>query len=135
MIVWTGRGFVAILIWVALMIISLELFPREYLHYTAASATFITAACCWFLGNKWNNQNGRTLKDEETGEIFEFKPNHSFFWIKLQYWGYIFSALGLIYLAKNSINAAIIAAFVLIALISIKIIRKKLEKKSNNIRQ
>jgi hypothetical protein len=42
-----------------------------------------------YLGRKWNNVEGRLVQDLTTGEITEVKPDHSFFWIPMQYWLYI----------------------------------------------
>lgn len=44
------------------------------------------------LGVRWNR--GRVLVDEEPGERLEDKPEHSLFWIKMEYWGGLFVAGG-----------------------------------------
>ncbi|MEZ4756555.1 MAG: hypothetical protein R2817_07005 [Flavobacteriales bacterium] len=46
-----------------------------------------------YFGKRWNTGEGRLLQDVRTGEVMEVKPNHSFFWIPMQYWLFIKLAL------------------------------------------
>lgn len=42
-----------------------------------------------YFGKRWNSAEGRLMQDVETGEVVEFKQDHSFFWVPIQYWLYI----------------------------------------------
>ena len=99
--VWSGRGFLLIIVWIAAAFISIKL-PGTTGFYPSAIASFVTAIFAWFFGNKWNNKEGRIVIDERTGERLEIKSNHSFFWIKMQYWSPLFSLLGLFFLFQES---------------------------------
>jgi len=46
-----------------------------------------------YLGRRWNSGEGRLLQDVETGVVMEIGPDHSFFWVPMQYWLYIKLAL------------------------------------------
>ncbi len=100
MIVWSGRGFLAILVLVVSLFLLVSLVPREQGDYAFVGAFFIAAAFSWFMGKKWNEAEGRTMIDKASGQEFILKPNHSLFWIKLQYWGVIFGIFGLIILVQ-----------------------------------
>ncbi|MDX9751024.1 MAG: hypothetical protein RBT71_08095 [Flavobacteriales bacterium] len=41
------------------------------------------------FGRRWNAREGRLFQYLRTGEVHEVKPDHSFFWIPMQYWLYI----------------------------------------------
>lgn len=42
-----------------------------------------------WLGKRWSQAEGRLVQDLRTGVVEEIKPQHSFFWIPMQYWLYI----------------------------------------------
>lgn len=113
--VWSGRGFLLLIIWIASAIASIELLPKELGIHPAGIASFITAAFGWYFGKKWNNKEGRIVIDEQTGERLEIREHHTFFWIKMQYWGIIFSILGVIFLASESILAGTISLIIICA--------------------
>ncbi|WP_109301088.1 hypothetical protein [Aquimarina sp. AU474] len=101
MIVWSGRGFLSVLV-LALVLFALTSFlPEEQNNMAFAISLFTSAIFSWFMGKKWNEPNGKTLVDKETGQEVILKPNHSLFWIKMQYWGFIFGALGIFMLVKQ----------------------------------
>jgi hypothetical protein len=60
-----------------------------------------------WLGRRWNTQEGRLVQDLNTGAIEEVKPDHSFFWIPMQYWLYVKLALAafFVYVALNATQA------------------------------
>jgi hypothetical protein len=101
MIVWSGKGFLAVVILVLSFALFANVFPKEQEDYAFVVAFFIAGAFSWFMGKKWNHENARTVIDKATGQEIVLKENHSLFWIKLQYWGIIFSAFGLIILAQT----------------------------------
>jgi hypothetical protein len=110
MVIWTGRGILIVLVFFATGIILAPIVPKDYWNYVFAFASFITAAFSWFMGDKWNNEEGRPVIDVKTGQKIILKRNHSLFFIKMQYWGIIFSIIGLIILLKTSIIVSAISA-------------------------
>lgn len=103
MIVWSGKGFLSVLILVVSFGLLANILPKEQGDYAFVLAFFIAGAFSWFMGKKWNEQNARTVIDKATGQEILIKENHSLFWIKLQYWGPIFGAFGLVILIQNLI--------------------------------
>lgn len=103
MIVWSGKGFLSVLVLVVSFALSANIVPREQGDYAFVFSFFIAGAFSWFMGKKWNEENGRTVTDKATGQEILLKENHSLFWIKMQYWGFIFCAFGLVILIQNLI--------------------------------
>lgn len=101
MIVWSGKGFLSVVILVASFALLANVFPKEQGDYAFVLAFFIAGAFSWFMGKKWNEGNARTVIDKTTGQEIVLKENHSLFWIKLQYWGFIFGGFGLAILIQN----------------------------------
>ena len=101
MIVWSGKGFLAVIVLVISFALFSNVFPKEQADYAFVLAFFIAGAFSWFMGKKWNDENARTVVDKATGQEIVLKGNHSLFWIKLQYWGIIFSVFGLVILFQT----------------------------------
>jgi hypothetical protein len=110
MIVWSGKGILSIAVLLIVFVLCLAVLPKAQSDYAFVIAAFAAAAFSWFMGNKWNNQEARIVIDEKTGQRINLKSVHVLFWIKMQYWGIIFSIIGLVILAQKSIIAAIILA-------------------------
>lgn len=117
MIVWSGRGFLSVLVLIVALFASMGILPKEHSDYAFIIATFVAAAFSWYFGNKWNNKNTRVVIDEQTGQRIVLKNNHSLFWINMEYWGLIFSILSIVILAQNSMVAAIIAGVALMVVV------------------
>ena len=100
MIVWSGRGYFSILVLVLSLFIAFKILPETQKDLGFALSCAITGIFSWVMGNRWNAAR-RTMVNKHTGEEMVLKGNHSLFWIKLQYWGYIFSALAIVFLVKN----------------------------------
>lgn len=126
MIVWSGRGFLFVLVLIIVLMASISLLPKEFGDYAFVIAAFTTGIFSWFFGNKWNNKNARVVIDEQTGEKLLLKNNHSLFWIKMEYWGLIFFVLGIVILSQNSIVGAVVATMILLGYIFLG--RKKTER-------
>ncbi len=103
MIVWSGRGILSVLILLVSFGIFVSVLPTEAGDYSFVLAFFIAAAFSWFLGRKWNEGEGKSFIDKETGQEIVIRPNHSLFWIKMQYWGVIFGIIGVVILVQNFI--------------------------------
>lgn len=101
MIVWSGRGFLSVLV-LALVLVGLtSVLPKEQNNLSYAISLFVAGIFSWIMGKRWNESSQKNLIDKETGEEVILKPNHSLFWIKMQYWGIIFGVLGVIMLVKQ----------------------------------
>jgi hypothetical protein len=101
MVVWSGKGFLSVIVLIFCLFLFVKLMPNEYGDYAFVLAFFITGVFSWFMGKKWNAEEVRTVVDKATGQEIILKPNHSLFWIKLQYWGIIFGTFGLIILIQT----------------------------------
>jgi hypothetical protein len=101
MIVWSGRGILSALVFILSLISFNSLLPMQQSGSGLIGSLFVAAAFSWFMGKKWNEQEGQVLMDKASGKEFMVKPNHSLFWIKMQYWGIIFALLGLLALIQE----------------------------------
>ena len=100
MIVWSGRGFLSLLILFITIFFFIPILPETYITQSFVIPLYIAAIFSYFFGIKWN----KTLKvfiDKETGKETNFKNNHGLFWINMEYWGIIFPALALVMLLQN----------------------------------
>lgn len=133
MIVWTGRGIFSVLILIPACIIGGLFFSKENIDYGIAIGLFLGGAFNWYFGKKWNNSEGRTVIDEKTGQKFILKTKHTLFWIKMEYWGFIFGIIGLIILFQKLIMIAMMATVIytaIVILIYLKNNKKDSEPKS-----
>ena len=106
MIIWRGAGIVVPgLAFVILFLTSLAaslLFKDD--NYFATHG-WIRLVACWitafvvrYVGVTLDKKEGRVVVDKQTGEELVLKPHHDFFFIRLEYWAWIFVALGVVLL-------------------------------------
>ncbi len=100
-VVWSGRGFLSALVLFISIAFSAKLFPTSDSNYAFVLGFFVAAVFSWFFGKKWNEE--KVSRDEETNQDYLIKPNHSLFFIRMQYWGIVFFVLGFVFLAKELI--------------------------------
>ncbi|MGQ1888959.1 hypothetical protein ACT29H_00805 [Thermophagus sp. OGC60D27] len=131
MIVWSGRGILTALVFIVTLFLSIWYLPESLSDYGFATTCFISAAFSWIFGKKWNKQNKRIVTDNKTGQKLIIKRNHSLFWIPMQYWGIIFSIVGIIILYQNSIIASIVA----LAIWSVWVIIEIRNKSTDDLQQ
>jgi uncharacterized membrane protein YjjP (DUF1212 family) len=133
MIIWKGKGIAVFLSFLAGMII-LALFKLEF-EICAVAGFFTSAITSLYFGKKWNTAEAREFIDKKTGRHFIMRPDHSFFFIKVEYWFFISSILGIITLFTVSKIAGVIAVgLFIITLIIIFSKKKESEPLSNNKR-
>lgn len=102
-IVWKGAGGLVILIGILacllMNIITAAMFHQsDYFQaylWPKLAALWVTGVSCWFLGRYFNGRAARTVIDKRTGQQVLEKPYHHLMFIKLEYWGVIFVAIGL----------------------------------------
>ncbi len=114
MIVWKGRGILSILVLIIILFAYINLLPESFSDYSIVFSLIVTGIFSWIFGNKWNKQN-EILLDETNGQ--NVKSNHELFWIQLQYWGFIYTFLGIIILFQNSVIAGVVVLVIFVFLI------------------
>jgi hypothetical protein len=93
MIIWQGWGILALVIPVALAMLTKE--ACNALLGGGVSNAFFQAGfgaglvIVWFLGRWLNGRPLKILVDPESGERVVLKGRHSLFWIPMQYWAFI----------------------------------------------
>ncbi len=101
MIVWSGRGFLTVVVLAVVLFGLTSFLPKDQNSLSYAISLFASGIFSWIMGKRWNESNQKTYLDKNTGEEVILKPNHSLFWIKMQYWGIIFGILGVVMLVKQ----------------------------------
>ena len=102
LIIWRGAGaaviLLAILAALVTNIVTSSWFNQNNFlqdHAWAQTvALWLAGAGCWFLGRYLHSKPGRILVDKASGQEVTIKPNHSLFFIKLEYWGPILLVIG-----------------------------------------
>jgi hypothetical protein len=109
LIIWSGAGAVALILPIVVClvtnIVTSKIFDESnYFQrhlWPKLAALGITGVCCFFLGRYLHSQPARIVLDKNTGQEIVEKPYHHFMFIKLEYWGLIFVAIGLVLLLFN----------------------------------
>jgi hypothetical protein len=105
MIIWSGMGGIVIVIAAITLVLtelSVRFVFRDENYYQAHGwpkllALWAAGLLTWLLSRYLNQKQARVLIDKETGEEVVLKPKHSLFFIRLEYWVYIFFALGIVF--------------------------------------
>lgn len=100
MIVWSGKGYLSVLILFIAIFSCISVLPETYVTQSFVIPLYIAAIFSYIFGVKWN----RTLRifiDKETGREIHYKSNHGLFWINMEYWGLLFPVLALVMLAQS----------------------------------
>jgi len=101
--IWRGAGGLAILIPIAACLIMNFGTAKAFNETTyfqenlwpKVAALWLTAIVSWFVGRYLNTRPARTLIDRNTGQEVSERLVHDFIFIRLEYWGLIFAAIGL----------------------------------------
>ena len=99
MIIWKGYGFLVLVIAVVIGAIVSLIFRKigSTEDMGAGVGAIISGIVIWFVGNKLNAPaKDRAMIDKQTGQEVILKPNHSFLFIKMQFWAFIVGAIGVI---------------------------------------
>jgi len=81
------------------LFLAVNLLPSQYVDYAYVISFLGTGILTWHFGSSWNKK-ARVDIDEETGEKYQFKTNHSLFWIPMQYWAFVLGFLGILVMAQ-----------------------------------
>lgn len=125
-IVSSGRGYLTLIVWVVSIIAFVFILPQPYRNDAMLPATFITGIFNLFFGALWNK--GKIVVDEETGEQFISKNGHTFFWIPMQYWGWIFCIASIYFIYQYSFTLSAIATGIFILFLVINFVKKGANK-------
>src|SRR6478752_1735570 len=99
MIIWKGFGILALIIAVAIGAFVSFIFGKmgSSEDLGAAVGALISAGIIWVVGNKLNApEKSRVFVDKQSGREIVVKPNHSLFFIRMQYWAFIVGGIGII---------------------------------------
>jgi len=132
MIVWTGKGYISIVILFLTLFVYITIFPTENADYAFIFSSFVAAIFSWYFGLKWNKKNERIFIDEKTGERIKVTNRHTLFWIPMQYWGIIYSIFGIIILFQKSITFGVIITLLLLVLILITLSKQFMKSQSKS---
>lgn len=101
MIVWSGRGFLSLIVLVLTIFLCTKVFSDSQSDFTFIISFFVAGIFSYVFGIRWNHDKFSVYINEETGKRLNLASKHSLFWIKMQYWGIIFILLGIITLIQN----------------------------------
>ena len=95
-IIWKGYGFLVPFIAAAVIgiisVVCWQLFPKT-IFLGPCLGSFAAAAAIWTIGNRFNSPlKNRVMIDKASGQEFLIKPDHSLFFIKMQYWAFLVGA-------------------------------------------
>jgi hypothetical protein len=101
--IWKGWGLLVLVIAALIVVLTTIVFDKIGLPVAFGSALgmIISAFAIWQAGNKLNSPlKNRVLIDKQTGAEVILKPDHSLFFIKMQYWAFVAGAIGLFLLVN-----------------------------------
>src|ERR1700694_119198 len=102
LIIWRGAGAVVFILGILAALVTNIVTSRVFdennyfqTHPSQAVALWLTGTVCWFLGRFLHSRPGQVVIDKDTGLAVTVRPEHSLFFIKLEYWGPILFVIGL----------------------------------------
>lgn len=104
MLIWKGYGFLVFI--AALIFVNLFGFISTKIgcsgNIGAGGGFLISAVAVYLMGRKLDNTSkSKTYIDKATGRETTVAPQHSLFFIKMEYWAYVLGALGLLLLVRE----------------------------------
>ena len=82
MIIWSGRGFLSIIVLFVTLFLCVSIFSTENADYSFITTAFVTGIFSWYFGTKWNKKNERVVIDEKTGQRLKIKNNHGIYLLR-----------------------------------------------------
>lgn len=103
-IIWKGRGGLVILIaigaFLAMNAVTVSVYhDNDYfeLHrWPKVAALWLAGLVSYLIGTYLNSRNARVLIDKRTGHEVVLRPDHSLFFVRMEYWGAILFVLGVV---------------------------------------
>ena len=104
MIIWTRLGILVALIAIACLIggqyLTNTIFSDAQYYQTHSwpplVALGVAGVVVWLVGSHLNSNSTRRVIDAETNQEMTLNDNHTFFFVPMQYWGFILPVLGII---------------------------------------
>ena len=111
-VIWRGAGPLVLLFGiisaVVVNVISSSAFDQDnyFASHSWAQAVALASAglLSWLAGRYLNGKPGREVIDEQTGQRIIQKPNHHLMFIKMEYWGPIYLAIGVAVLIAGMVK-------------------------------
>ena len=101
MIIWSGLGFVVPLIFIAVGVLFVVLFPQGNGDISNIAIYLTLTAIFWPLGTWMQNRSkGKTYIDKETGQEVVVRASHTFFFIPIKYWSFLTAGLTIVMVVK-----------------------------------
>lgn len=109
MLVWSGLGFLVIAIVAANAVVAQLITDTVtgdenfYAEHSLPSILSLYLSCLiiYFLGKWLNTRKAKVYIDKQSGEEVVLKNNHTFFFIRMEYWGMIIFVITIIYTVKE----------------------------------
>ncbi len=111
MIVWSGFGFLALLLPVVTIFVTAAVANvtggplYSTLHHWPGAVGAILGGALVYLASMKLDTPGRTLVDPATGQAVVLRRRHTLFWIPLRFWAIIIAVAGLVYLVLPASQA------------------------------
>ncbi|WP_121967177.1 hypothetical protein [Myroides sp. N17-2] len=112
MIVWSGKGILALLFFGLGYFIGMLIPDFGYQGEVISIFTSLGGWLTWYLGNKWNK--AVIYYDEASQQYYKAENGDTIFWIPIQYIGVIGMIITVSYLVSINILVGIIWAVILI---------------------
>jgi hypothetical protein len=101
MVVWKGGGILVVIFAAIVLFVTgkaIDAIGFETGEWVMGVALILSGIPTWFAGKALNKEtDGKVFVDKASGEEFRMGPQHSFFFIRMEYWGPILVAIGIIY--------------------------------------
>ena len=94
MLIWSGWGILVPLIMAVALLLAVP-FDGDAAKYGLAFSQAVAAVAIWVVSKKLNGKPGRIMVDQATGETVELKSKHSLFFIKMEYWSFVVTAIAI----------------------------------------
>ena len=89
MIIWKGLGILAAIIPIVFIVTSDTLLGQEVVGW----AILTSAVPVWLLGRYFYKRPAELMIDPETNQKVLVKPEHTLFWVEMDYWAIMLSLI------------------------------------------
>lgn len=111
MLIWTGAGFLVPLCAFALsfatnyltqFITGSDIYWDQH-KWPLGVSLLVSAILFWHIGKQVDSLPAKILVDKETGKEVVLKDNHSFFFVKIRYWGPILAVAAIVIIITDKV--------------------------------
>jgi hypothetical protein len=106
-LIWRGWGIVVVgIAFVALFIGGAlgAVIGARWLVPGSGIFLILGGVATWYLGRRMNANTTRQLVDPKTGQAVVIRRDHSLFFIKVEWWGPIMAAVGLVFFVAGLLS-------------------------------